>query len=85
MLDHASSPTPGTGGDYLDLASRSREFASNDWAESPNMRRGSPLDRNTELLVPAPFDLSVISDGSLEAQHMGERARIIAYEKGRGL
>ena len=41
-----------------DLASRSRELAANDWAENPSMRRGSPLDRNTELLLPAPFDLS---------------------------
>ena len=49
------------------------------------MRRGSPLDRNTELLLPAPFDLSVITDAQLEAQHVTERARILAYEKERGL
>ncbi|CAN5452261.1 TIGR03767 family metallophosphoesterase [soil metagenome] len=85
VLDHASPVDPGAGGDYLSLAARSREFASNDWAESPNMRRGSPLDRNTELLLPAPFDLSAISDASLESQHMGERARILAYEKQRAL
>ena len=85
MLDHASPATPGTSGSYLDLASQSREFALNDWAESPVMRRGSPLDRNTELLLPAPFDLSTITDASLESQHMGERARILAYEQERGL
>lgn len=80
VLDHASPAVPGTSGTYLDLASRSREFAANDWAESPVMRRGSPLDRNTELLLPAPFDLSAITDAALEAQHMSERARIFAYE-----
>ena len=80
VLDHASPAVPGTAGTYLDLASRSREFAANDWAESPVMRRGSSLDRNTELLLPAPFDLSSITDAELEAQHMGERARILAYE-----
>ena len=85
MLDHASPVTPGTSGSYLDLASQSREFALNDWAETPVMRRGSPLDRNTELLLPAPFDLSTISDASLESQHMGERARLLAYERERGL
>lgn len=42
------------------------------------MRRGSPLDRNTELLLPAPFDLSGITDADLEMQHMTERARIAA-------
>lgn len=84
VLDHASPAVPGTSGTYLDLASRSREFAANDWAESPVMRRGSPLDRNTELLLPAPFDLSAITDAALEAQHMSERARIFAYENRTG-
>ncbi len=85
VLDHASPATPGASGSYLDLAARSREFAANDWAESPIMRRGSPLDRNTELLVPAPFDLSAITDAALESQHMQQKARVLAYEKGRGL
>lgn len=85
VLDHASPATPGSSGSYVDLASRSREFAANDWAESPIMRRGSPLDRNTELLLPAPFDLSTISDAALEAQHMDQRARVLAYENGRSL
>lgn len=85
VLDHASPAVPGTSGSVADLASRSRELAANDWAETPLMRRGSPLDRNTELLLPAPFDLSVITDAQLEAQHVTERARIVAYEKERGL
>ena len=39
---------------------------------------GLPLDRNTELLLPAPFDLSQITDADLETQHLAERARIAA-------
>ncbi len=85
VLDHASPAVPGTSGSRSDLASRSREFAANDWAETPMMRRGSPLDRNTELLLPAPFDLSSITDASLEAQRMTEQARLTAYETARGL
>ena len=79
VLDHASPVTPGSSGNYLDLASQSRELAANDWAETPLMRRGSPLDRNTELLLPAPFDLSSITDADLEAQHLAENARLSAY------
>lgn len=81
VLDHASPAIPGSAATTANLASRAREFAANDWAESPSMRRGSPLDRNTELLLPAPFDLSVIGDAALEAQHMAERARILAFEQ----
>ncbi|QHC66846.1 TIGR03767 family metallophosphoesterase [Rathayibacter sp. VKM Ac-2759] len=82
VLDHASPVVPGTSGGYLDLASQSRELAANDWAEDPLMRRGSPLDRNTELLLPAPFDLSAIGDGVLETQQMGARTRLAQYEAG---
>ncbi|MGK9148168.1 TIGR03767 family metallophosphoesterase [Plantibacter flavus] len=85
VLDHASPAVPGTSGDRADLASRSRELAANDWAETPMMRRGSPLDRNTELLLPAPFDLSGITDATLESQRMTEHARLLAYETERGL
>lgn len=85
VLDHASPAVPGSSGSVADLASRSRELAANDWAETPLMRRGSPLDRNTELLLPAPFDLEVITDAQLEVQHVAERARIIAYETERAL
>ncbi len=82
VIDHAASPTPGSSGSTLDLASRSREFALNDWAESPIMRRGSPFDRNTELLLPAPFDLSSITDAAVEAEHIVATARVVAHEKG---
>jgi metallophosphoesterase (TIGR03767 family) len=80
VLDHASPISPGSSGGYLDLAAQNRELAANDWAENPVMRRGSPLDRNTELLLPAPFDLSSITDAALDAQHATERARIAEYE-----
>lgn len=64
------------------MAARSRELASNDWAETPLMRRGSALDRNTELLLPAPFDLETITDAALEAQHLVARSRILTHEQG---
>lgn len=85
VLDHASPAVPGSSGSARDLASRSREFAANDWAETPMMRRGSPLDRNTELLLKAPFDLGLIADAELESQQMAARARMLAYETARGL
>ena len=81
VLDHASPVTPGSTGSSPALASRARELAANDWAETPIMRRGSPLDRNTELLLPAPFDLETITDAALEAQRVAEGARILAYEQ----
>lgn len=81
VLDHASPETPGASGRTADLASQARELAANGWAETPVMRRGSPLHRNTELLLPAPFDLETITDAALEAQRMTERARILAHER----
>ena len=44
------------------------------------MRRGSPLDRNTELLMRAPFPLETITDAALEAQRIIERGGILAHE-----
>ncbi|SIT75555.1 TIGR03767 family metallophosphoesterase [Microbacterium sp. RU33B] len=81
VLDHASPAVPGSSGSSIDLAARARELAANDWAESPSMRRGSPLDRNTELLLRAPFDLAAITDASLEAQRIVETARVLAHER----
>lgn len=83
VIDHRSPVTPGNSGSVADLASRSRELAANDWAENPLMRRGSPLDRNTELLLPAPFDLSTITDAVVERQRLNDEARLLAYEAGR--
>jgi metallophosphoesterase (TIGR03767 family) len=39
------------------LASMARELAANDPTERPLGRSGHPLDRNTRLVVPAPFPL----------------------------
>ncbi|SDF89418.1 TIGR03767 family metallophosphoesterase [Pseudonocardia oroxyli] len=78
VVDHASPLTASPGGSLADLAGTSRELAANDWIEDPFMRRGSPLDRNTELLLPAPFDLATITDAALEAQANTDLARMVA-------
>jgi len=50
--------------DPLTLAALSRELAGNDWQSRarpiPGLdgRRGTPTDRNVELVLPAPFPLS---------------------------
>ena len=80
VVDHTSPTTPGTGGGVADLAATSRELAANDWVGSPLTRRGSVLDRNTELLLPAPFDLSRITDASLAGQQAQARARLLAHD-----
>ncbi len=81
-LDHAS-PAAWSKGDFsqVGLASLSRELAANDWIENPAMRGGSPLDRNTELLLPQPFDLSTITDAQLESEQATSRARIAAFDQ----
>lgn len=83
-LDHAS-PAAWREGDYSQtgLASLSRQLAGNAWMFEPETRIGSHLDRNTELLLPAPFDLSTITDAQLEQARAGQRARLAAYRKGR--
>lgn len=63
------------------LASLSRELSANDWTANPLMRRGSELDRNVELLLPAPFDLSKIPDSELEKTDAARKARLIAGRK----
>lgn len=85
VVDHASSPQ-WTPGDFsqVGLASLSRELASNDFTENPMMRRGSPEGRNTELLLPAPFDLSLITDAEVEAMQTAARARLLARSGGGG-
>ncbi|MEI6622534.1 MAG: TIGR03767 family metallophosphoesterase [Actinomycetes bacterium] len=76
-VDHAST-AEWTEADFsqVGLASLSRQLASNDFTENPLMRRGAAVDRNTELLVPAPLDLSGITDAELEAVHAEGKARI---------
>ena len=81
VLDHEAPVTPSV--DDLSqegLAAWSRELAANDWAATPAMLMGSVLDRNTELLLPAPFDLSAISDADLERAHVSARAAFLAYD-----
>lgn len=82
-LDHASTAQWGVS-DYsnLGLASLSRQLAANDWIENPPMRLGSPLDRNCELLMKAPFDLSTIGDAELAKEAMAAKARLVAAERG---
>ncbi len=84
-LDHAS-PAQWREGDFSPsgLASLSRQMAANDWMARPLMRRGSPLDRNVELLLPAPFDLSAIEDSTLETTFATARARHAARARGVG-
>ena len=62
------------------LAAWSRELSANDWAATPAMLMGSVLDRNTELLMPAPFDLSTITDADLERAQVTARAAFQAYD-----
>jgi len=79
-LDHAAPPT-WTPGDLSQtgLASLSRELSANAWLAIPPLRAGSPLDRNVELLMPAPFDLSAITDATVEAEQMKARAQLTAH------
>ena len=81
-LDHAGPVSWDGDLSPLGLASLSREFSANDWVEDPVMRIGSELDRNTELLLPAPFDLSTITDAAIEAAQATDRARVMAWEAG---
>lgn len=79
-LDHAA-PAEWTPGDLSQqgLASLSRELGANAWLNRPALRAGSPLDRNVELLLPAPWDLSAITDATLESEQMKARARLLAH------
>lgn len=80
-LDHMS-PAVWSKGDYSQtgLASLSRQLSANDWIANPPMRVGSPLDRNTELLLDAPFPLSAITDGQLAKERAVAQARLVAHE-----
>jgi metallophosphoesterase (TIGR03767 family) len=82
VLDHASPVAWDGDLSPTGLASLSRELSANDWIENPSLRIGSPLDRNTELLMPAPFDMATFSDAVLEAAQAQDRARILAWEQG---
>jgi metallophosphoesterase (TIGR03767 family) len=79
-LDHAAPPTWSPGDlSQTGLASLSRELAANSWLSDPPRLAGSPLDRNVELLMPAPFDLSAITDAAVEAEQMKAKAQLVAH------
>jgi len=82
-LDHAA-PASWNPGDFtqLGLASLSRELGANAWLSNPALLSGSPLDRNVELLMSAPFDLASITDAMVEAQQMRARAQLLAHGGG---
>lgn len=82
VLDHDSSAA-WANGDFSQegLASLSRELASNSWAFQPLPRTGSQLDRNTELVLNAPFKLSGISTAQLEKEQAVARARLTAHDQ----
>ena len=82
VLDHASAAEWQGDLSPIGLASLSRQFAANDWVQFPAMRLGSEMDRNCELLMPAPWDMSVITDAALEAAQAVDQARAMAYEQG---
>ncbi|MCU0310376.1 MAG: TIGR03767 family metallophosphoesterase [Acidimicrobiales bacterium] len=66
-VDHAAPPDVRPGDlSQTNLASTSRQLAANPWFWDAAALLGTPTDRNTELLVKAPFDLSRISDATLE-------------------
>jgi hypothetical protein len=79
-LDHAAPPAWSQGDlSQTGLASLSRELAANSPLSKPTLLAGSPLDRNVELLMPAPFDLSTITDAAVEAEQMKARAQLVAH------
>jgi hypothetical protein len=84
-LDHAS-PAQWRQGDLSQkgMASLSRELAANDWTATPLALMGSELDRNVELVLPAPFALDSISDASLQREAMARRAAVMKNTRGGG-
>jgi metallophosphoesterase (TIGR03767 family) len=84
VLDHLS-PAEWTPGDFsqVGIASLSRQLASNDWVADPMMRRGSPLDRNVELLLPAPLDMARFTDAALSKAELARAAAALATTGGR--
>ena len=81
-LDHAAPAAWDGDLTPTGLASLSRQLSANDWVENPVMRLGSELDRNAELLLPAPFDTGRITDAQVEQAQAADRARLLAYEQG---
>jgi metallophosphoesterase (TIGR03767 family) len=82
IVDSAAAATYGHRTDTpIQLASLARELAMNDWQEDffvadlnnppADGRRGRTEDRNTELLVPAPFALSGSATQASSSSHIG--------------
>jgi metallophosphoesterase (TIGR03767 family) len=64
VVDHAGPVHPGTHpSTTLGLASLARETAANDWNDRSDARRGDVTDRNVELLIPLPFQRSLLDWG----------------------
>ncbi|MBP7972194.1 MAG: TIGR03767 family metallophosphoesterase [Candidatus Nanopelagicales bacterium] len=63
------------------ISAISRELAANDPAWDPNMLLGSAQDRNCELLVPAPFDMSAITDALVEETQIKQKTRLLARKE----
>jgi metallophosphoesterase (TIGR03767 family) len=82
-LDHAS-PAQWSEGDLsqVGIASLSRELSANDWVATPLALMGSELDRNTELLLPAPFRMELITDEQLEAAALARKATVLSNTGG---
>lgn len=82
VLNH-DSPPEWTNNDFSQkgLASLSRQLASNAWAFEPQTLQGSVLDRNCELLIAAPFDMSKISDAAVEQANAQAQARLVAHDQ----
>jgi metallophosphoesterase (TIGR03767 family) len=82
-LDHASD-AQWTDGDLSQrgIASLSRELASNDWVATPLALIGSELDRNVELLVPAPFPMDRITNAALARGELARRAAVLKNTAG---
>jgi metallophosphoesterase (TIGR03767 family) len=81
-LDHAGPAKWDGDLSVLGLASLSRELSANDWVEEPPMRLGSELDRNVELLLPAPFDTGAYDPAVWERSRANDVARLAAWESG---
>ncbi|MEZ5171638.1 MAG: TIGR03767 family metallophosphoesterase [Acidimicrobiia bacterium] len=78
VLDHAAPPsTEGTDYTVSRMASISRELAANQWFDDPQAKLGKAEDRNTELLLEAPFDLSGLEDDELALETLATRARLL--------
>ena len=82
VLDHDAPPEWNGDLTSTGLASLSRQLAANDWRATPVMRIGSLLDRNTELLLPAPPVVTSFTDAQVQSSHAVDFARVMSWERG---